>query len=106
MPLDSVLLLTWRMKRAPLKKGRPGPVGSLEIQIRSMSEMGQKADSREMSAFGRLADEPARRTPLLRIKQHGALPFPRRWQRLEQVIKLKRVWLASGEDCLNNFWRD
>ena len=19
---------------------------------------------------------------------------------------MKRVWLASGEDCLNNFWRD
>jgi hypothetical protein len=34
------------------------------------------------------------------------LQCPRRRQRLEKIIKLKRAGLASSEDSLNDVWRD
>src|ERR1700704_6121905 len=68
---------------------------------------GQKPTLRERLILGaQRTSEFARRTPLVWTKQCGMLQCPRRRQRLEQIIKLKRAGLAAGEDCFNNVWRD
>src|SRR4030081_1261031 len=74
--------------------------------LSARARIGPKADFHQCR-FWRSADERvARRTLLLRTKQRGTLQFPDRRQRLEQIIKLKRVGLASSEDRLNDVWRN
>ena len=69
------------------------------------NERWSKADSHVMSAPGRLGMcQLLNALRLIRIMQRGMLQYPRRRQRLEQFVKLKRTLLASGKDRLNNVW--
>src|SRR4051794_32628399 len=96
-----------------MKEALLGESASTADGSRATSARSQPQDVRDGSRvtsgkclLWRLADESARRTPLLRTKQHGMLQFPHRRQRLEQIIKLKRAGLTSREDRLNDVGRD